>query len=111
MCGVILIGDQTLTDVSWLFLFLQRHLCGPQVVHTQCLALHWAGLPEPQLKRTVAPIEGPAGANEYRGRRTAYTNEARASNVASADAPQPEQKAAHYSNSTPDLIRLAETGP
>lgn len=41
------LGDQTLTDVSWFFLLFQRHLCGPQVVHTQCLALHWAGLPEP----------------------------------------------------------------
>lgn len=108
---VILMGDQTLTDVSWLFLFLQRHLCGPQVVHTQCLALHWAGLPEPQLKRTVAPIEGPAGANEYLGTRTAYTNEARASNVASCGCASARAKAAHYSNSTPDLLRLAETGP
>lgn len=50
-------GDQTLTDVSWCFLFFQRHLCGPQVVHTQCLALHWAGLPEPRLKGRWLPLK------------------------------------------------------
>lgn len=47
--------------------FPEAHVCGLQVVHTQCLTLHWAGRPPRATKKNGAwettTAEGPAGAN------------------------------------------------